>query len=226
VVTCTAVVASLGFAQSGAARFAGSVSDPSGAPLPDTTISVTHGSSGVTHAVPTDQAGTFLFATLPPGEYVLEARAMGFAAVKDAMTLAAGDSIQRDFRMNIGSIEETINVGQPPPGPRPPRAAIDVTSIVNRFRGKRLQPPIKLNHVTPVYPVQLLDAGVEGQVVLMARVAADGSVTGMEVVASAHPDLVTAATDAARQWRFEPTRLWGTPVEVPMKMTFNFRAQK
>jgi outer membrane biosynthesis protein TonB len=46
------------------------------------------------------------------------------------------------------------------------------------------------------------------------------------VVTSAHPDLVTSATDAARQWRFEPTRLWGTPVEVGITITFNFRAQR
>ena len=126
--------------------------------------------------------------------------------------------------MNIGSIEETINVGQPAAGPRLARPPIDVAGIVNRFRGQRLQPPIKLNHVAPVYSASLLDGGVGGQVVLMAHVAADGSVTDIEVITAAHPDLVSASIDAARQWRFEPTRLWGTPVEVPIKMTFNFRA--
>jgi TonB family protein len=228
VVSLTAVVASLVFAQGGSARVIGSVSDPSGAPLPDTTISLTHRSTGATHAVPTDQAGSFVFATLPPGEYLLEARAIGFAPVKDTMTLAPGDSTQRDFRLNIGSIEETITVGEPQPGPRPARAKsnADIAGILDRFRGRRLQPPIKLNHVAPTYPTALLEAGVSGQVVLMGRVAADGSVTGIEVVTPAHEDLVTAAIEAARQWKFEPTRLWGTPVEVGMKMTFNFRAQK
>lgn len=226
VVGFTAVVASLVFAQAGSARFSGSVVDPSGAPLSDVTISLTHRSSGVTHAAPTDQAGAFSFAALPPGEYLVETRAMGFATTKDTMTLAAGDSTQRDFRLNIGSIEETISVGEPAPGPRPARPKMDVAGILERFRGKRLQPPIKLTHVAPTYPPTLWDAGVEGQVVLMGRIAADGSVTGIEVVTAAHPDLATAAADAARQWRFEPTRLWGTPVEIPMKMTFNFRAQR
>ena len=118
VVCLTAAVASLVFAQ-GSARFSGAVSDPSGAPLPETTISLTHRSSGVTHAAPTDQAGAFSFADLPPGEYLLEARAMGFVPVKDTTTLAPGDSVQRNFRMNIGSIEETITIsGGLSPGPR------------------------------------------------------------------------------------------------------------
>ena len=226
VIGLTAVVASIGFAQGGSARFTGSVADPSGAPLPDVTISLTHRSSAVTHAVPTDQAGTFSFAALPPGEYLLETRALGFATMKESLTLAAGDATQRDFRLNIGSIEETITVGEPLPVARPARPKMDVAGMLERFRGQRLQPPIKLNHVAPIYPSALLDAGVEGQVVLMGRVAADGSVTGIEVITPAHADLVSAAIDAARQWRFEPTRLWGTPVEVGMKMTFNFRAPK
>jgi TonB family protein len=226
VISLTALVASLVFAQGGSARFSGSVSDPTGAPLPDVTVSLTHSSSGVTHAAPTDPAGTFLFATLPPGEYRLEARAMGFAPIKETMMFAPGDSTQREFRLNIGSIEETINIGEPPPAPRPARAKTDVAGILERFRGQRLQPPIKLNHVAPTYPPALQDAGVGGQVVLMGRIAADGSVTGIEVVTPAHQDLVNAAIAAARQWRFEPTRLWGSPVEVSMKMTFNFRAHR
>jgi hypothetical protein len=164
VVTLTAVVSSLVVAQGGPARFSGSVSDPSGAPLPNTTISLTHRSLGVTHAAPTDETGAFAFAALPAGEYALEARAMGFATVKDTMTLAAGDSVQRDFRLNIGSIEETVTISAAPlTEPRPARPPADVTRILERFRGQRLQPPVKLNHVAPTYPPALRDAGVEGR---------------------------------------------------------------
>jgi TonB family protein len=227
VVTLTTVVASLVFAQERSAHFTGAVSDPSGAPLPDTTMSLTHRSSGVTHAAPTDQTGAFAFTTLAPGEYLLEARAMGFAPVKDTITLAAGDNVRRDFRMNIGSIQETIHIsGEVSDRPRSVRVTSDVRRMLNRFRGQRLQPPIKVNHIAPKYPKALLDGGVEGQVVLRGRVADDGSMTGIEVVTPAHADLVNAAIEAAQQWKFEPTRLWGTPVEVGINMTFNFRAQK
>jgi TonB family protein len=223
VLAMTASVASLVFAQPPSARFSGSVSDPSGAPLPDTTISLTHKASGVTHASPTDQAGTFTFAALPPGEYLVEARAIGFASIANAMTLASGDSMQRDIRMNISSVQETITVARHAvPLTRPAKTAADVKRVVDRLRGQRLQPPLKVNDVRPAYPPSLREAGVDGQVVLSARIATDGSLTGFEVVTPAHPDLVTAALDAARQWRFEPTRLWGTPVEVGIRMTFNF----
>jgi outer membrane biosynthesis protein TonB len=32
---------------------------------------------------------------------------------------------------------------------------------------------------------------------------------------------MTAAMEAVRQWRFEPTRLWGSPVAVLITVTFN-----
>jgi TonB family protein len=222
-----AAVASLAFAQAGSARFAGSVSDPTGAPLPDTTISLTHRQSNVTHAVPTDEAGAFAFATLPPGDYLFEARATGFAAVKSTITLEAGQAAQRDIRLDLGSVQETITVAasDASANTRPPKTAAEVASLLERLRGTRLQPPIKMNHVRPTYPAALRDAGIEGQVVLTGRIATDGSVAALDVGTPAHADLVSAALEAARQWRFEPTRLWGAPVEVPITMTFNFRRQ-
>jgi TonB family protein len=61
--------------------------------------------------------------------------------------------------------------------------------------------------------------------VLDSRIGVDGSITDIRVVRSAHEELTRAARDAASQWRFEPTRLWGTPVEAHMIMTFNFERQ-
>ena len=225
VLAFTVAIAGAAIAQSATARFSGMVSDPTGAPLPDTTITLTHRETTVGHALPTDQAGAFDFAALPPGEYALEARTPGFATLKETITLRAGDAVQRDFRLNIGTVEESITVSGVARPSMPRNAPASVESIVAKFAGKRLQPPIKIKDVRPEYPQSLRDAGVEGRVVLEGRIAADGSVTDIRVVDAAHQDLVKPARDAASQWQFEPTRLWGTPVDVLMTMTFNFQRQ-
>jgi protein TonB len=42
------------------------------------------------------------------------------------------------------------------------------------------------------------------------------------VLSAPHPDLATAATDAVRQWTYEPTLLNGSPIEVITKINVNF----
>jgi len=58
--------------------------------------------------------------------------------------------------------------------------------------------------VRPVYPAEAKKAGVEGVVTLRATIEKDGSVSNLEVV-SGPPQLVKAALDAVRQWRYEPS---------------------
>lgn len=57
-------------------------------------------------------------------------------------------------------------------------------------------------------------SGKSGRVQIKLIVNADGSVdaASIEVVAASDPDLVTAATQAVRQLRFEPGKVDGQPV--------------
>jgi TonB family protein len=87
--------------------------------------------------------------------------------------------------------------------------------------GGSIRAPRKLKHVPPIYPADALAAGVEGQVVLEAVVATDGSVRDITITRSVAM-LDGAAADAVRQWLFTPTTLNGAPVEVLMTVTVNF----
>jgi periplasmic protein TonB len=58
--------------------------------------------------------------------------------------------------------------------------------------------------------------------VLNALVGTDGSVRKVEVI-SGNPQLVNAAADAVRQWRFRPHNLNGQPVEFETRITVNFQ---
>jgi len=73
----------------------------------------------------------------------------------------------------------------------------------------------------PVYPPLAKAARSQGIVRLEAIIAADGSIRNLRVV-SGPPLLINAALDAVKQWRYQPTLLNGTPVEVITEIEVNF----
>jgi protein TonB len=97
--------------------------------------------------------------------------------------------------------------------PPPPVAPIRV--------GTGIKPPQKIHHVAPKYPDIAQRARVSGVVVVEAVIAEDGSVRDVKILRSV-PLLDDAAMDAVRQWRFTPTLLSGTPVQVIMTVTVSF----
>ncbi len=91
--------------------------------------------------------------------------------------------------------------------------------------GGQIRPPQKVLHVSPVYPQEAKDAGVQGVVIIEAKIGPDGSVAEAWVLRSI-PVLDQAALDAVRQWRYAPTLLNGAPVPVIMTITVNFTLEQ
>jgi TonB family protein len=73
----------------------------------------------------------------------------------------------------------------------------------------------------PIYPPLAVQSATDGNVVLHAIIGVDGVVKTLAVI-SGHPLLIQAALDAVRQWRYQPTLLNGTPVEVDTTITVTF----
>lgn len=73
----------------------------------------------------------------------------------------------------------------------------------------------------PAYPSIAKAARSQGTVRLEAVIGTDGSVRDLRVV-SGPPLLVTAAVDAVKQWRYQPTMLNGSAVEVLTDIDINF----
>jgi TonB family protein len=63
---------------------------------------------------------------------------------------------------------------------------------------------------------------VQGPVELKVLVGTDGLVRSLTTI-SGDPLLVSAATDAVRQWKYKPYFLNGEPVEVETQVTVNFK---
>lgn len=87
----------------------------------------------------------------------------------------------------------------------------------------RLVPPIAIEAAEPTYPPDARDAGVEGAVVVLITVGADGSVTNTEIAQSASPLLDAAALEAAAKFRFEPARRDGVAMAARIPHRFDFR---
>jgi protein TonB len=78
-----------------------------------------------------------------------------------------------------------------------------------------------IHKVQPRYPDLARTMHLAGTVYLRAIIGADGTVRQLEVI-SGNPILANPALQAVRQWRYQPTRLNGEPVEVETFITVNF----
>jgi TonB family protein len=87
-----------------------------------------------------------------------------------------------------------------------------------------LELPVLIHRVTAEYPPLAKDAGLEDLVTLELRIAEDGSVHEPRLLHVDHPTMgfAEAAIDAATQWRYEPARLNGEPVEIYFWMSVAF----
>ena len=91
------------------ASLSGTVTDPSGARIPNATMKVTHPDTGIVRSATTNGTGEFSFAFLPVGTYVLQASAPGFNTTKqDGIVLTAGDSLNMNIGLTIGTNEQVV----------------------------------------------------------------------------------------------------------------------
>ncbi len=81
-----------------------------------------------------------------------------------------------------------------------------------------VEPPLKRKHVAPSYPD---DTRVQGLVIVEATVNELGTVGDIRVLRSI-PPLDPAATDAVRQWEYEPARRNGVAVPFLLTSHINF----
>jgi TonB family protein len=108
----------------------------------------------------------------------------------------------------------------------PPEPATEQASPPKRITvGGMVMESKLVSRTPPKYPTDAKEARIEGDVLLTAIIAKDGSVMQLDVK-SGHPLLAAAALEAVRQWKYQPTLLNGQPVEVVTSIHFNFTLDK
>ena len=76
--------------------------------------------------------------------------------------------------------------------------------------------------IDPTYPKEARVQHIEGEVMLDALVGEDGNVHEVTVT-SGQPLLAKAATQAVKQWRYQPFQLNGKPVSIHNQITIQFK---
>jgi TonB family protein len=212
-------------AQNGSAALSGTVIDSSSARVPNASVIVRNAETRKAEIVRSNEAGEFSFNGLPAGTYDIEVAKAGFQLFRqNRLVLAPGSAQVVTALLNLGRISETINVV----GEGARAQAADAATPPQRLRvGGNVQHAKLVNQVRPPYPPHLKAAGVEGTVLMEAVIARDGTVQNLQVLNTlVHPDLVQAATEAVRQWQWEPTYLNGVPVEILTQINVNFTLSK
>lgn len=81
-----------------------------------------------------------------------------------------------------------------------------------------------IHQVPPVYPPAARAEHIEGTVKLRVLIDKEGKVTELEPV-SGPKQLIPAALDAVRRWRYEPALVDGKPSAIHTEITVNFNSQ-
>ena len=75
--------------------------------------------------------------------------------------------------------------------------------------------------VNPEYPQEARTQHIQGKVVLVARISADGDVNKVTLI-SGHPMLAPAAIAAVKQWKYKPYLLNGQPFAMETQVSVDF----
>jgi hypothetical protein len=90
----------------------GAMLDPSGAAVPNATVTLKHATTGLSRRVQTDASGNYEFLSVPVGEnYSLQAETPGFqTSVQTGITLLVNQKYRADFKLVVGAVSQTVEV--------------------------------------------------------------------------------------------------------------------
>jgi len=93
------------------ATIVGTVTDPSGASVPNVNIVVSNDAVGFTRNYKSNADGEYTAARIPLGNYIVTAETTGFQTIKQTgITLNAGQTLRVDLRLKLGTETQEVNV--------------------------------------------------------------------------------------------------------------------
>lgn len=103
------------FGQEFRSTLQGTVTDPSGAPIPQCVVLLRNAGTGIERKDHTSDTGHYLFSFLPPGSYTLTFLAAGFRTeVRENFQLDLNANVRQDVDLALGSQFDTISVSADP----------------------------------------------------------------------------------------------------------------
>ena len=83
---------------------------PSGAVVPNASVTLKSNESGATQTRATNQQGAYRFSLLSPGTYTISVSSMGFQATQQQATVTVGQAATANIQLALGSASQTIEV--------------------------------------------------------------------------------------------------------------------
>ena len=94
-----------------AASIGGHLSDPAGANLADTDVTLTNVETNTSRATKSTGSGDYTFTEVPPGEYKLQVQHAGFKTTQsDAFPVQIAQSVRLNFTLEIGALTQSVDV--------------------------------------------------------------------------------------------------------------------
>ncbi len=101
---------SLAFAQAPTGVISGTVTDQTGAVIPNANVTITDKSNNSARTATANGAGLFSAPALPPGDYTVKGEAPGFKTIERDAQVVAGSTTSVDLNMSLGAANEVVTV--------------------------------------------------------------------------------------------------------------------
>src|SRR5262249_59817537 len=103
--------------------------------VPDVAVAVTKAAAQTRHEVRTDRTGHFELPGLPDGDYQVVIDEPGFSAIRETVSIVGRD-VTRAFQMQLGNLQETINITSGGPASAPD---LELRAKARQWAAQRVQ---------------------------------------------------------------------------------------
>jgi len=94
----------------------GTVTDSSGAVVPNATVTMINVATGISEKRPTDESGRYLFTDLKPATYTAKVEVTGFKTlIRENVALRVGQQTDLDFKLEVGEVSQQVEVSAEAP---------------------------------------------------------------------------------------------------------------
>jgi len=153
----TTLGVSSAYGQDTTATILGTVTDPTGATVPNAEVTVTNTQTGIVNVVATSDSGAYTVPQLNPGTYTVSIKVAGFQTANiPSLAVSAGDRRRADISLTIGATNETIEIKT-----TAPVLQTDASSIGSNVTARAVQ-DLPLNGRNFINLAQIIPGATEG----------------------------------------------------------------